>query len=161
MVTPSSLSSSSTYPWKYDIFLSFRSEDTRKNFTDHLYAALVGSKINTFKDDKNLERGKDIAPEILKAIGESWGSIIVFSKGYASSSWCLDELAEIVKQRKEREHQVFPIFYYVEAFDLKHQREKAEKDVDMHEKENKDQTERWRDALSEAVGINGYTLKDQ
>uniref|UniRef100_A0A7N2L0R4 TIR domain-containing protein n=1 Tax=Quercus lobata TaxID=97700 RepID=A0A7N2L0R4_QUELO len=36
----SSPSSSSTRQWKYDVFLSFRGEDTRNNFTDHLYVAL-------------------------------------------------------------------------------------------------------------------------
>ncbi|PRQ38268.1 putative TIR domain-containing protein [Rosa chinensis] len=28
-------SSSSTHPWKYHVFLSFRGEDTRNNFTGH------------------------------------------------------------------------------------------------------------------------------
>ncbi|KAI8551776.1 hypothetical protein RHMOL_Rhmol06G0212900 [Rhododendron molle] len=32
--------SSSTSPCSYDVFLSFRGEDTRKSFTDHLYTAL-------------------------------------------------------------------------------------------------------------------------
>ena len=36
----SSSSSSSGHRWNYDVFLSFRGEDTRKNFTDHLYTAL-------------------------------------------------------------------------------------------------------------------------
>ncbi|XP_022717078.1 probable disease resistance protein At1g61300 [Durio zibethinus] len=164
MLTPSSSSSSSIYPWKYDIFLSFSGKDTRKSFTDHLYAALKRYKINTFRDDNNLKRGEEIAPELLKAIGESWGSIIVFSEEYASSSWCLDELAEIVKQRKERGHQVFPIFYDVEVSDLRHQREKVQEAFAMHEeryKENKDKTQRWRDALSQVANISGWPLKDQ
>jgi hypothetical protein len=37
-----SASSSSSRKWRYDVFLNFRGKDTRKNFTDHLYAALLG-----------------------------------------------------------------------------------------------------------------------
>ncbi|CAL5416800.1 unnamed protein product [Camellia sinensis] len=48
-------SSSLTQPrWSYDVFLSFRGEDTSKNFTDHLYAALVQAAIHTFMDDDEL-----------------------------------------------------------------------------------------------------------
>ncbi|KAM1061620.1 hypothetical protein FF1_026072 [Malus domestica] len=36
----SSSSSSKSKLWNYDVFLSFRGEDTRKGFTDHLHAAL-------------------------------------------------------------------------------------------------------------------------
>ncbi|XP_042979966.1 disease resistance protein RUN1-like [Carya illinoinensis] len=41
--------------WKYDVFLSFRGEDTRNNFTAHLYVALVQKGINTYKDDDKLK----------------------------------------------------------------------------------------------------------
>ncbi|XP_040363857.1 TMV resistance protein N isoform X2 [Rosa chinensis] len=43
--------------WKYDVFLSFRGEDTRKAFTDHLYAALEHQGIITFRDDPELQKG--------------------------------------------------------------------------------------------------------
>jgi hypothetical protein len=33
----------------YDVFVSFRGEDNRKNFTDHLYTALVQAGIYTFE----------------------------------------------------------------------------------------------------------------
>ncbi|XVE50616.1 hypothetical protein DITRI_Ditri01bG0177600 [Diplodiscus trichospermus] len=102
-MSSSSLSSSLSQQ-KYDVFLSFRGEDTRKNFTDHLYAALKRRGIVTFKDDRNLEAGEEIAPELFKAIQESWCSVIVFSKTYTFSSWCLEELAAIVQQKKDTEH---------------------------------------------------------
>ncbi|KAL6122993.1 hypothetical protein ACLB2K_075516 [Fragaria x ananassa] len=35
------VSEGSGFPWKYDVFLSFRGEDTRKAFTDYLFAILV------------------------------------------------------------------------------------------------------------------------
>ena len=43
-----SSSSSSTRRWNYDVFLSFRGEDTREGFTSHLYKALCDKGINTF-----------------------------------------------------------------------------------------------------------------
>jgi hypothetical protein len=42
----------------YDVFLSYRGEDTGKTFTDHLYTALVQAGIHTFRDDDELPRGK-------------------------------------------------------------------------------------------------------
>ena len=91
-----SSSSTSVLRWNYDVFLSFRGEDTRYKFTDHLYAALRNRSIRTFRDDK-LKRGEEIAPELLKVIEESRLSIVVFSENYASSRWCLDELVKIME----------------------------------------------------------------
>ena len=78
--------------WKYDIFLSFRGEDTHNNFTDHLYATLNQKGVYTFRDNEKLKRGKRISPVLLKAIEESLFAIVVLSKNYASSTWCLDNL---------------------------------------------------------------------
>ena len=63
---PSSSTSSSTRQGKYDVFLSFRGEDTRNNFMDHLFTALIDKGINTFKDDEKLEKGKSFSLERLK-----------------------------------------------------------------------------------------------
>jgi hypothetical protein len=49
---------------KYQVFLSFRGEDTRKNFTDHLYTALVQAGIHTFRDDDEIQRGENIDFEL-------------------------------------------------------------------------------------------------
>ncbi|CAH1435561.1 unnamed protein product [Lactuca virosa] len=68
---PSSSSSAPTRRWIYDVFLSFRGEDTRNNFVDHLYAALDQRGIHVFKDDKALHKGKLISRELLEAIEES------------------------------------------------------------------------------------------
>ena len=52
----SSSFSLSTLSWKYDVFLSFRGEETRNTFTDHLYDALKKKGIITFRDEENLRR---------------------------------------------------------------------------------------------------------
>ncbi|XP_044475742.1 disease resistance protein RPV1-like [Mangifera indica] len=57
----------SSSPVKYDVFLSFRGEDTRYGFTSHLNAALCRRKIETFIDYE-LKRGDEISPSLLKAI---------------------------------------------------------------------------------------------
>ena len=110
----SSSISSSTLQWKYDVFLSFRGEDTRNRFTDHLYVALKQKGILTFRDEEKLETGKSISSELLKAIEKSRFAIVILSKNYASSTWCLDELVKIIGCMKEMKLMVLPIFYDVD-----------------------------------------------
>ncbi|GKB02470.1 Toll/interleukin-1 receptor domain-containing protein [Tanacetum coccineum] len=97
-------SSCSSIPkiFKYDVFLSFRGEDTRNNFIGHLYEALQRNCIETYKDDEKIEKGERINDQLLKSIQDSRFYIIVFSKNYASSSWCLDELVKIIECQKRR-----------------------------------------------------------
>ncbi|XVF87722.1 hypothetical protein PTKIN_Ptkin18bG0143600 [Pterospermum kingtungense] len=157
------MSSSSPSPHKYDVFLSFRGEDTRKNFTDHLHAALKRKGILTFRDDQKLETGKEIGPELTKTIQESWSSLIIFSQTYAFSRWCLDELAGIVQQNRERGHVVFPIFYDVDPSDLKNQTGRVKEAFAKHAesyKEDKVRIQRWRTALATAACIKGWHLKE-
>ncbi|KAK2986993.1 hypothetical protein RJ640_024891 [Escallonia rubra] len=93
--------SSSTPAYAYHVFLGFRGEDTRKTFTDHLYGSLVRSGFLTFRDDDGIERGENVKSELEKAIKQSMSSIIVFSKDYASSTWCMDELVTILEHEAE------------------------------------------------------------
>ncbi|GJX66529.1 Toll/interleukin-1 receptor domain-containing protein [Tanacetum coccineum] len=104
------------------IFLSFRGEDTRKTFVDHLYTALEQRHIRTYKDDITLPRGESVGPALLKAIQESRHAVIIFSKNYADSSWCLDELVHIMKCRAENGLIVMPVFYDVDPSDVRKQK---------------------------------------
>ncbi|BBH03170.1 Disease resistance protein TIR-NBS-LRR class family [Prunus dulcis] len=118
----SSLSSSFTpNRWSYDVFLSFRGEDTRDNFTGHLYTALCRRGLNTFIDDE-LRRGEEVAPTLFKTIQESMTSIVVFSENYASSKWCLDELVCILDCKESKNQIVWPIFHKVAPSDVRNQR---------------------------------------
>ena len=117
--TPSPPSSpTSSY---YDVFLSFSSKDTRKNFTDHLYTALKQKGIIIFRDNERLERGKYISQELLKAIEETKFAIIILSTNYASSTWYLDELVKIVECMKQNKLTILPVFYHVNPSDARNQ----------------------------------------
>ncbi|KAK9987246.1 hypothetical protein SO802_032197, partial [Lithocarpus litseifolius] len=157
---PSS-SSSAAARWNYDVFLSFRGEDTRYNFVGHLYEALIRKGIHTFKDDKNLDRGKPISPELLKAIEESRFAIVIISKDYASSAWCLDELEHIIHCKKEMGMTVLPVFHYVDPSDVRKQMGTFEQAfIEHEEKENKERVEKWREALRELGNLAGCHLKN-
>ncbi|XVF78230.1 hypothetical protein PTKIN_Ptkin14bG0113600 [Pterospermum kingtungense] len=146
---------------KYDVFLSFRGEDSLKKFIDHLNAALKRNGIVTFTDVSREEAGKDIKPEIFKAIQGSWCSLIIFSKAYFCSGWCLDELGEIVKQKAERGHKVFLIFYNVDPSDLRKLTGRVEEaflKLEERYKENIDKINRWRTVLTEVANIKGWHL---
>ncbi|KAJ9687292.1 hypothetical protein PVL29_015969 [Vitis rotundifolia] len=143
----------------YDVFLSFRGEDTRFNFTDHLYGALGRRGIRTFRDDK-LRRGEAIATELLKAIEESRSSVIVFSENYARSRWCLDELVKIMECHKDLGHAVFPIFCHVDPSHVRKQEGSFGEAFAGYEENWKDKIPRWRTALTEAANLSGWHLLD-
>jgi hypothetical protein len=150
--------------WTYHVFLSFRGEDTRKNFTGHLYSGLSRFKLLVFKDDEKLEKGKMIAPELLKAIEQSMFSVIVLSKNYASSSWCLDELAKIIECGDQKGQTIFPVFYDVDPSDVRKQSGSFQDDFAKHEekyRENIDKVRKWRAAMTQVANLSGWTSKNR
>ena len=160
----SSSSFSSSTQGRYDVFLSFRGEDTRNSFTDHLYVALKQKGIFPFRDEEKLETGKSIAPELLKAIEESRSAIVILSRNYASSTWCLDELVKIIGRMKEMKMTVIPIFYNVDPSNVRKQKGTFAQAFDKHEERFKDRMENvqtWRTALTEVANHKGWHVQDR
>ena len=147
-----------THQWKnFEVFLSFKGEDTRLGFTGYLYQALDRNGIKTFVDDK-LRRGENISEEFLKIIENSMISIVVFSENYAFSTWCLDELVKIIECKKNDKMEVRPVFYNVNPSDVRNQKGKFGEALAKHEEKFKDnkKIQRWREALHEAANTSGW-----
>ncbi|XP_024045031.1 disease resistance protein RUN1-like isoform X3 [Citrus sinensis] len=154
---PSSSLSSMNNPRnnKYDVFLSFREEETRDSFNSHLYSALCETNIETFIDDQ-LVRGNEISQSLLDAIEASSISVIVFSEGYASSRWCLDELLKILDCRKEYAQIVIPVFYRVDPSHVRKQIGSFGVSISELEKRFPDKKQSWGSALTEAANLSGF-----
>ncbi|XP_039164805.1 TMV resistance protein N [Eucalyptus grandis] len=145
---------------KYDVFLSFRGSDTRLNFTDSLYHSMVRAGIRVFLDSEELEYGEEIS-EVLKAVNEAQICIPIFSQNFASSSWCLREVAHMIECSSEsnQNKEIIPIFYDVKADDVKLKTDLFKKAIHKHKKKvGKDELERWKSALVEVGGKIGREL---
>ncbi|XAR56323.1 hypothetical protein NMG60_11036763 [Bertholletia excelsa] len=166
--------SSSSYSATYHVFLSFVVEEIGTTFADHLYAALNQAGFRTFRVDSDLEIGENINSQPLKAIQESRISIIVFSKGFASSIRCLDELVMILQHKNtcSTHHHVLPIFYNIDPSDVREQTGSFEYAFKRHEERLeieegdgkhvwKAKVERWKAALTEAADLAGLDLQKQ
>ena len=156
-----SLLSSSIQTWCFDVFVSFNGKDTRLSFTDHLFAALNRREINTFRDDRKLKRGKDIWTGLEKAIETSRIAVIVFSRNYASSSWCLNELAKIMECKQKLQQTVLPIFYDVNPSEVRSQKGSLAEVFAKHKEcFEEDKVARWKAALTEAASLSGWDLQN-
>ncbi|KAL3728973.1 hypothetical protein ACJRO7_033548 [Eucalyptus globulus] len=89
----------------YEVFLSFRGPDTRRDIADYLYSCLI-----------------QIRPELLQAIKQSDILIPIFSKGYAASPWCLMELVQMI----------MPIFYNVAPSEVRYQTGSYGEAINLH-----------------------------
>jgi hypothetical protein len=106
-------------------------------------------------DAKSLIKGNHALNSINEALHGVRVHLAIFSKGYAESKYCLNELFDMMKSHVK----VIPIFFegvepehlrriedgpFVEAF-KKHKEKKRDDDV-----------ERWKDALLRASGLMGF-----
>nr|CAZ40331.1 putative kinesin-like protein [Raphanus sativus] len=98
-----------TRTWSYQLFASFYGPDVPKTFISHLRRQLNSKGILMF-DDQGTERGQAIRGSVI--------SIVVLSKNYASSSWCLKNLLEILKCKEQI---VTTVFYGVDPSDVRKQ----------------------------------------
>jgi len=145
----------------YDVFLSFRGEDSRAKFISHLYSSLQNSGLYVFKDDDGIQQGDQISVALMQAIGQSKISIVVLSRNFANSKWCLLELERIVEISRTKDMKVVPVFYEVDPSEARHQTGEfgkafesllSTKSVDEYTKRN------WKAALHEVGGIAGVVI---
>ncbi|XP_004289338.1 PREDICTED: protein SUPPRESSOR OF npr1-1, CONSTITUTIVE 1-like [Fragaria vesca subsp. vesca] len=150
--------------WKFDVFLSFRGQDTRWGFISHLYHQLEFCQLfKTFIDDRELEIGSEISPELLSDIEHSHLAIVVISPNYASSTWCLDELAKIIESMNPRDKRILPVFLNVDPSDVRHQRNSFAEAFAKHEVKFSDdpkKVESWRHALRKVANLSGWDAKN-
>ncbi|GJX80778.1 NB-ARC domains-containing protein [Tanacetum coccineum] len=148
--------------WKYDVFVSFRGDDIRKNFMDHMFSDFKRKGIRAFRDDRELPKGEEIYPHLYKAIEESRFLIVIFSKNYASSSWCLRELVKILecKEMGWPKHKVRIIFYDVKPDVVRKHTGSYAKAFAKHELSNRTEVDKWKEALSMAANLSGLDLQD-
>ncbi|KAL3741759.1 hypothetical protein ACJRO7_017259 [Eucalyptus globulus] len=149
---------------EYQVFLSFRGSDTRTGFTDVLFHSLTDAGIHVFRDDEELRVGERIDGSLLQAINNSMIYIPVFSHNYASSQWCLRELAQIVANtlKSEGNKEVLPIFFDVEPNDVKLKTplyHNAILNLEHEKKLSNEQVNAWREALMEVDAIKGWEVK--
>ncbi|RID56074.1 hypothetical protein BRARA_G03299 [Brassica rapa] len=146
---------------KYDVFLSFRGPDTRRNFISFLYKELVQRNIRTFKDDKELESGQKISPELERAIEESKFAVVVVSANYAASTWCLEELVKIMEVEDKGSLTVIPVFHGVDPCHVRRQIGQVAVQLEKHEmREDREKVLSWRQALTNLASISGVcTMK--
>jgi hypothetical protein len=86
---------------------------------------------------------------------------VVFSKGYASSTWCLDELSEILDCRQTA-RQILPVFFDIDPSDVRKQKGSFAEAFDRHEerfKQEMEKVQKWRKALEEAGTLSGFDLQ--
>lgn len=137
---------------EFDVFLSFRGFDTRNNFTGHLQKALRLRGIDSFIDDK-LRRGDNLTT-LFDRIEKSKIAIIVFSKNYANSLWCLRELVKILECRDRNQQLVIPILYKINKSDFKQVVKESFTGVTEAEVSS------WKAALTIAFDISGYVVNE-
>ncbi|XP_027906044.1 TMV resistance protein N-like isoform X2 [Vigna unguiculata] len=145
----------------YDVFLSFRGEDTRASFVSHLHASLQNAGIIVFKDDESLPRGDQISYSLFQAIEQSRISIVVFSRNYSQSTWCLNELVRIMQCHSTIGQVVLPVFYDVDPSEVRHQTGefgRAFQSLSSRTFTEVSKKRRWMKTLREAASISGIVV---
>ncbi|KAG6664609.1 hypothetical protein CIPAW_02G105300 [Carya illinoinensis] len=98
----------------HDVFISHRGPDTRRNIAGLLHDYLLKRGLRPFIDYRNLKAGEKLSEKIDTAIRECKVGVVVFSRRYCESYYCLHELALLLELPKI----VIPIFYNVNPSQL-------------------------------------------
>jgi hypothetical protein len=139
----------------YDVFLNHRGPDVKRSFVSHLRKVLCDRGCNPFLDAKSLKKGNHALNSINEALQGVLVHLAVFSKGYAESKYCLNELFDMMKSPEK----VIPVF--LEGVEPEHLRwiESGPfvKSFEKHKEKNRDEdVERWKNALLRASSLTGF-----
>ena len=144
-------------PHQYDVFINHRGPDVKKTFVAHLNDALRRDGFRPFLDAKSIGQGRHVFNSIDKALKGACVHVAVFSKRYAESKYCLNELCDMLKS----EQVILPVFYGVEPENLRYIdggpfKEGFRKHVQRGRKD--EEIKRWKEAFHKVADYSGFRL---
>jgi len=123
-----------------------------------LYHALHGRGVRVFRKEDGLERRDEIQKKLLEAVEDSAAAVVVISSDYASSHWCLEELAKICDVGRL----ILPVFYWVDPSHVRKQEGPFEDWFLRHaERFPKERVEQWKNAMKKVGGLAGFVLDEK
>ncbi|XP_038890296.1 TMV resistance protein N-like [Benincasa hispida] len=147
----------------FDTFINFRGEDVRNNLIGHLFDALHNyGLITIFLDNEELLIGDRLDEMLEKSIEESRTAIVVLSKNYADSKWCLRELVKIMETMDDGTNRVLPVFYHVDPSDVRRQsgcfRERFDEYDQINDPLQRQEVNNWRTTLTKVGNLAGVVV---
>ncbi|KAG2380968.1 Disease resistance protein [Vigna angularis] len=150
-------SSTTELPRKYDVLINFNGEDIGRKFVSHLDSILSAVGLTTFLHHDN--GVKSMNEPILNLYRVA---IVVFTKTYSQSPWCLHQLQQIIQWHQTYSRHVLPVYYEIQPFDVRSQKGdfgKAFKKA-AHQTFSQQQLEhgmsKWTHALTKAANFFGW-----
>ncbi|XP_027907936.1 protein SUPPRESSOR OF npr1-1, CONSTITUTIVE 1-like isoform X2 [Vigna unguiculata] len=152
-------SSSSKLPRNYDVLISFNGEDIRRKFVSHLDSALSSVGLTTFLHYQNAVESMHVQQPILNLCRVV---IVVFTKTYSQSAWCLHQLQQIIAWHESYCRHVLPVYYEIQPSDVRLQKgdfgkafkETAQQTFSAQQLE--DGMSRWSHALTKVASLFGW-----
>ncbi|KAG0563344.1 hypothetical protein KC19_8G023000 [Ceratodon purpureus] len=143
---------------QYDVFINHRGPDVKKTFVAHLNAALRRNGFRPFLDAKDIGQGRHVFKSIDKALKGASVHVAVFSKRYAESKYCLNELCDMLRSGQV----ILPVFYGVNAEDLRWiENGPLKKGFEKHVKRGRtEEIEKWKEALRKVADYRGFRLDE-
>ena len=132
---------------EYDVFINHRGPDVRKTFVAHLGKAL---------SSYGIPYAEPVFEELDKALKGACVHVAIFSKRYAESIYCLDELCAMLKSGRR----IIPVFYDVDPGDLRRPevgpyREAFEK---HQERGRTEKISIWKEALHKVADYRAFRM---
>ncbi|KAG0609443.1 hypothetical protein M758_8G185100 [Ceratodon purpureus] len=145
-------------PHQYDVFINHRGPDVKKTFVAHLNAALRRDGFRPFLDAKDIGQGRHVFKSIDKALKGACVHVAVFSKRYAESKYCLNELCDMLRSGQV----ILPVFNGVNAEDLRWiENGPFKKGFEKHVKRGRtEETGKWKEALRKVADHRGFRLDE-
>ncbi|XP_052108849.1 uncharacterized protein LOC127741146 [Arachis duranensis] len=150
--------------YKYDVYLSFAGDKKCISFINYLKYHLLKEDILVYRDEVDLQKVDIITAPFRQGIKDSRISIVVFSRHFASSILCLEELVAIVDCHKDKKQELVPIFYDVDPRDVRHQSGACKFAFDSLRKRVKDYPDKiykWKGAMTYLAKLSGFHLTHQ
>ncbi|KAH9303641.1 hypothetical protein KI387_008045, partial [Taxus chinensis] len=101
----------------FHVFINHRGPDVKKTLASLIDRDLDKYGLRVFLDKQELQTGYLLNPAITKAITSASVHIAIFSRRYAESTWCLNELLYMLACLGAK---IIPIFYDIKPSDLRY-----------------------------------------